>query len=97
MTSRERVLRAVNHQEVDRQPVDFGGTVVTCMDKAAHERLLRHLGMDGDTGPHHRLFHGHHRAWRGAAAACGQRRAQAGHERDSAGHRGRSSTGTASA
>jgi uroporphyrinogen decarboxylase len=51
MTSRERVLRAVNHQEVDRQPVDFGGTVVTCMDKAAHERLLRHLGMDGDTGP----------------------------------------------
>lgn len=51
MTSRERVLCALNHQQPDRQPVDFGATVVTCLDAEAHSRLLRHLGMPGDPGP----------------------------------------------
>ncbi|MBQ8507623.1 MAG: hypothetical protein IJ466_09375 [Clostridia bacterium] len=51
MTSRERVLCALGHQQPDRQPIDFGGTVVTCMDATAHERLQRHLGFPVDAGP----------------------------------------------
>lgn len=51
MTSRERVLCALAHQQPDRQPVDFGGTVVTCMDAVAHESLLRYLGIGEDRGP----------------------------------------------
>jgi hypothetical protein len=31
MTSKERVVRALNHREPDRVPVDFGGTAVTGM------------------------------------------------------------------
>jgi uroporphyrinogen decarboxylase len=45
MTSRERVLRVLNHSEADRVPMDFGGTVVTCLDGEAHVRLQRRLGM----------------------------------------------------
>jgi uroporphyrinogen decarboxylase len=45
MTSRERIARAINHREVDRLPVDFGGTVVTCIDKDAHAALCGHLGI----------------------------------------------------
>ena len=29
MTSRERVLAAINHREPDRLPIDIGGTEVT--------------------------------------------------------------------
>ena len=48
MNSRERVARAISHQEVDRLPVDFGGTVVTCIDKDAHAALCAHLGIRSD-------------------------------------------------
>lgn len=51
MTSRERVLCALSHQQPDRQPVDFGGTVVTCLDATAHEKLLAHIGLAEDRGP----------------------------------------------
>ncbi|MDP2915927.1 MAG: uroporphyrinogen decarboxylase family protein [Candidatus Aminicenantes bacterium] len=34
MTSKERVLRALNHKEPDRIPMDFGGTAVTGMHVA---------------------------------------------------------------
>jgi uroporphyrinogen decarboxylase len=47
MTSRERVVRAVNHQEPDRVPLDLGGTRVTSIDAAAYVRLRRALGLDG--------------------------------------------------
>ena len=49
MTSRERVLRALNHQETDRPPVDFGGCVVTCIDRDAHSRLCRHHGFEAES------------------------------------------------
>ena len=29
LSPRERVIRALNHQPVDRVPVDFGGTVLS--------------------------------------------------------------------
>ena len=49
MKPRERVIRALDHQETDRVPVDFGGTVVTCLELGANRRLKAHLGItDGD-------------------------------------------------
>jgi uroporphyrinogen decarboxylase len=51
LTSRERVKRAFNHQEADKVPVDFGGTVVTCLDIEAHKKLKKYLNIfdDNDT------------------------------------------------
>ena len=44
MTSRERVLRAVNHQPVDRIPVDLGGTRQSGISVWAYQRLRQSLG-----------------------------------------------------
>ena len=43
MTSRERLQQALNHQEPDRVPVDFGSTAVTGMHVGALTRLRRTL------------------------------------------------------
>jgi uroporphyrinogen decarboxylase len=51
VTSRERVARAFRHEETDKVPVDFGGTVVTCMDYHAHRALKRFLGIHDDNDP----------------------------------------------
>ena len=48
MESRERVQRAFNHQEADKVPVDFGGTVVTCLDYYAHKNLKKHFLINDD-------------------------------------------------
>lgn len=45
MTSRERVMMALNHQEPDRVPVDLGGTFVTGIAASTLYRLRRHLGL----------------------------------------------------
>lgn len=45
MTGRERVLRAVSHEEPDRIPLDLGGTVDTGIHYVAYGKLLDHLGM----------------------------------------------------
>jgi uroporphyrinogen decarboxylase len=45
LTSRERVLRAINHQEADRVPIDLGG-FQTGIHKKAYEDLMKHLGFD---------------------------------------------------
>ncbi len=45
MTSRQRVLAALNHQEPDRVPIDLGGNQ-TGIHKFAYEALLKHLGID---------------------------------------------------
>jgi uroporphyrinogen decarboxylase len=44
MTHRERVLRALNHQEPDRVPLDLGGSRSSSLVVEAYERLSRHLG-----------------------------------------------------
>ncbi len=54
MTSRERVLAAINHRESDRVPVDVGGTEVTGLHGIAYNRLKAHLGIEDG---HTRLFH----------------------------------------
>ena len=43
MNSRERVLRALNHQEPDRVPFDLGATVVTGIHLNAYANLREHL------------------------------------------------------
>jgi uroporphyrinogen decarboxylase len=46
MSHRERVLRALNHQEPDRVPLDLGGTRSTSLVVEAYEKLNRHLGSE---------------------------------------------------
>ena len=50
MKPRERVRRAFSHLETDRPPVDFGATVVTCMDYHAYKNLKAYLGINVDDG-----------------------------------------------
>jgi len=45
MNSRERVLKAINHQEPDRVPFDLGGTVVTGIHATAYIALREYLGL----------------------------------------------------
>jgi len=49
MTSRERVLCALNHEEPDRVPIFFGTSGVTTMNTAACDRLKAHLGLRTET------------------------------------------------
>ena len=46
MNSRERVCKAINHQEPDRVPIDLGGSIVTGIMAGALVRLRQHLGLD---------------------------------------------------
>ena len=48
MSSRERVLAAINHQQPDRVPVDLGGTRVTSIEPGVYDRLRQNLGLPGD-------------------------------------------------
>ena len=45
MTSRERVLAAINHREPDRVPIDLGSTGQTGMSVSAMYRLREYLGL----------------------------------------------------
>ena len=46
MTSRERLQAALNHQQPDRVPVDFGGTVVTGIHVSAVAALRGYYGLE---------------------------------------------------
>ncbi len=46
MTSRQRVLAALNHQEADRVPLDFGGRITT-LHAYAERALKEYLGLAG--------------------------------------------------
>jgi uroporphyrinogen decarboxylase len=47
MTSRQRVLAAINHQVPDRVPIDLGGNQ-TGIHKFAYQDLIRHLGIEDE-------------------------------------------------
>ncbi|HCO96109.1 MAG TPA: uroporphyrinogen-III decarboxylase [Phycisphaerales bacterium] len=47
MTSRERVIKALNHEEPDRIPIDLGG-FQTGIHKKAYIELLDYLGIDDE-------------------------------------------------
>lgn len=49
MTHRERVIKALNHQEPDRVPIDLSGTTASMIVSGAYERLKRYLGIDSET------------------------------------------------
>ena len=45
LTHRERVIRALNHQEPDKIPFDLGGTVLTSINVHAYRKLRQYLGL----------------------------------------------------
>lgn len=47
MTSRQRLLTALDHREPDRVPIDLGGNQ-TGIHKFAYQALLKHLGIEDD-------------------------------------------------
>jgi uroporphyrinogen decarboxylase len=49
MTSRERLLTALNHKTPDRVPIDLGGTPTSTISISAHENLKSHLGIRAET------------------------------------------------
>jgi len=51
MTSRERLTQALHHREPDRVPIDIGATHNSTIHIDAHERLKRHLGLNGPPPP----------------------------------------------
>ncbi len=48
MTSRERVIKAVNHEPVDRVPIDLGMTTSTGISAFAYWNLRKHMGLSID-------------------------------------------------
>ena len=49
MTSRERVLAALEHRQPDRTPHDLGGTTATGINLIAYRNLIDYLGLDEET------------------------------------------------
>lgn len=49
MTSRERVLRAINHQAPDRVPLDLGATRQSGISASSYHRLKKYLGLNTPT------------------------------------------------
>ena len=47
MTSRERVLKAIRHEEADRVPIDFGAMRSTGIMAVGYNKLKEHLGITG--------------------------------------------------
>ena len=56
LTSRERVLCALNHEEPDRVPIMFGGSGATSMLAPAYNQLKAYLGIRGETRVSSRIF-----------------------------------------
>jgi uroporphyrinogen decarboxylase len=46
MNSRQRVLTALNHQQPDRTPIDFGGHRSSGISALGYARLRQHLGLE---------------------------------------------------
>jgi uroporphyrinogen decarboxylase len=56
MTSRERVWKAINHQEPDRVPLDIGGGTSSTLLIEGYDQLKQHLGIAGETRAMSKLF-----------------------------------------
>jgi uroporphyrinogen decarboxylase len=48
ISHRDRALAALNHQEPDRTPIDFGGASPTRIKRTAYVRLVEHLGISSE-------------------------------------------------
>ena len=49
MTSRDRVISALNHKQPDKIPVDLGSATVTGISAIAYNKLKKHLGIQRPT------------------------------------------------
>ena len=49
LNHRERALKALNHEETDRVPVDLGGAATANIHLEAYSRLTEFLGIDEET------------------------------------------------
>jgi len=49
MSHRERVLKALKHEETDRVPLDLGSSSTTGINLHAYENLKKHLGLNIET------------------------------------------------
>ena len=49
LTSRERVLMALNHEETDRVPMDLGSSRSTGINANAYQNLKKHMGITSET------------------------------------------------
>ena len=47
MTSRERVLASINHEEPDYVPLDLGGTPSSGISAIAYNNLKKEMGISG--------------------------------------------------
>ena len=56
MNSRDRVRKALKHEEPDRIPVDFGGTFLTSASKNLQKKIADILGLKGTPDPRFDLF-----------------------------------------
>ena len=48
LSSRERVRIALNHEEADRIPIDFGGSRITGIAAIAYRKLIQKLEIEED-------------------------------------------------
>jgi uroporphyrinogen decarboxylase len=51
MTSRQRLMTALDHREPDKVPIDLNGTLVTALTRTAYDGLREHLGLTPDPNP----------------------------------------------
>ena len=49
MTSREKVLNAINHVQPDKIPIDLGASTVTGISAIAYNKLKAHINLDAPT------------------------------------------------
>ncbi len=63
LTSRERVLTALSHQQPDRVPFIFGVDLTTGIMRRAYQRLAAHLGIQAQD----KVMYG---SWRELGDAC---------------------------
>lgn len=49
LTSRERILMALNHEETDRVPIDLGSSRSTGINAIAYNQLKKYLGIESET------------------------------------------------
>jgi uroporphyrinogen decarboxylase len=50
MTGKDRIQKALNHQEPDRIPYDLAGTTVTAITRNAYKNAIKHRGLTSETG-----------------------------------------------
>jgi uroporphyrinogen decarboxylase len=56
MTSRERVIAAMDHQEADRVPLDIGGGMSTSIVIEGYDKLKEEMGVPGETWIMNKIF-----------------------------------------